>query len=222
MTDSAPQRARQRLRAAGRLKPFARGAELIVIGDHSREALLIESGAVKVVLSNADGSTLIAGMYGPGALVGELGLLDNRPRNATIVGQRAGQVVHVPGKIFLELYYGDRDVRQLVDAARRKRLDSADQFRLDVASKSVPIRIAGQLLAYGKAYGHAVDGELVIHDLTQEDLAHMVGAAKKSVERALKDLRLVNLVHTGRMRFVLPQPALLESLLGQPNWRPGR
>ena len=222
MTDSSPLRARQRLRAAGRLKPFARGAELIVIGDHSREALLIESGAVKVVLSNADGSTLIAGMHGPGQLVGELGLLDNRPRNATIVGQRAGQAVHVPGKIFLELYYGDHDVRQLVDAARRTRLDSADQFRLDVASKSVPIRIAGQLLAYGKAYGDAVGGELVIHDLTQEDLAHMVGAAKKSVERALKDLRLVNLVQTGRMRFVLPQPALLESLLGQSNWRPGK
>ena len=222
VTDQSLARARQRLREVGRPKPFARGAELMVVGDHSREVLLIESGAVKVILSNEDGSTLIVGMYGPGELVGELGVLDHRPRNATIVAQRPGHALHVPGRTFLELVNRDPDVRYLVDTTRRNRLDSADRFRLDVASKSVSIRIATQLLAYGKAYGESAGGELVIHDLSQEDLAHMVGAAKKSVERALRDLRLVNLVQTGRMRFVLPQPRLLESLLSRSNWRPGR
>ena len=194
----------------------------MVVGDHSREVLLIESGTVKVILSTEDGSILIVGMYGPGELVGELGVLDDRPRSATIVGHRSGRAVHVPGRVFLELVNRDQNVRQFVDTTRRTRLDSADRFRLDVASKSVSKRIAAKLLEYGRDYGELIDGRLVIGDLTQDDLAHMVGAAKKSVERALKDLRLVNLVHTGRMRFVLPDPDLLDSLLREPGWRPGK
>jgi CRP/FNR family transcriptional regulator, cyclic AMP receptor protein len=222
MTDQALHRARQRLREVGRVKSFARAAELMVMGEHSREVLLIESGAVKVILSTEDGSTLIVGMYGPGELVGELGVLDNRPRSATVVGQRAGHAVHIPGRIFLELVNRDPNVRQFVDTTQRIRLDSADRFRLDLASKSVLIRIAAKLLDYGRAYGESVGGELVIRDLSQDDLASMVGAAKKSVERALKDLRVVNLVQTGRMLFVLPRPDLLESLLRQSDWRPGK
>ncbi|MGH3943076.1 MAG: helix-turn-helix domain-containing protein [Pseudonocardiaceae bacterium] len=112
-------------------------------------------------------------------------------------------------------------MRMMVDDTLVRRLYKADRRQLAIASLDVPTRVASQLLAWAKEHGVRAGDGLLIRGLTQRDLAQVVTASEKTVESALSLLRSTGLLETRRCRFLLPDPALLEYLLGRPGWRPG-
>ncbi len=58
----------------------------------------------------------------------------------------------------------------------------------DLIFTDVPGRVAKQLLALSERFGsQEVDGLRVHHDLTQEELAQLVGASRETVNKALAD-----------------------------------
>nr|WP_052478604.1 Crp/Fnr family transcriptional regulator [Kibdelosporangium sp. MJ126-NF4]CEL19377.1 transcriptional regulator, Crp/Fnr family [Kibdelosporangium sp. MJ126-NF4]CTQ94824.1 transcriptional regulator, Crp/Fnr family [Kibdelosporangium sp. MJ126-NF4] len=210
------------LRDAGQRRSFDRTDRLMTIGAASEEVLLIESGAVKVLLSAGDGSELIVDLYGRGELIGELGVLSGRPRSATVVGHMAGVAVHIPGGRFRELARRHAYVLLLVNETLDRRLRNADCRQLAMASREVPSRVAYQLLSWARAHGeHTRDG-LRVQGITQRELAQTVNASEKSVDAALRLLRSDNLVRTGRCLYLLPDARRLAEKLDQPNWKPGR
>jgi CRP/FNR family transcriptional regulator, cyclic AMP receptor protein len=191
----------------------------MIAGAPSDEILLIKSGAVKVVLSAPNGSESILGLYGCGELIGELGVLSGEPRSATVIGHVDGAAIHVPSEAFRALLAQDRETLLLINETLHRRLRNADHRQLQLASRDVPSRVAAQLLAWAKSHGEQTGSGLVIRGITQRDLALIVTASEKSVEAALRSLRDAGLVETGRCRFTLLDPARLEQLLSQPDWR---
>lgn len=221
MDDQAIDRARHVLEAAGHPVRFRRGETLMSLGAHSDGVLLITSGSVKVVLTGDTGAQLVAGPYGPGELIGELGVLEHRPRSATVIAHRNGSAMHIPAAVFRALAGRDRDVLMLVNATLRDRLHNADRRQLAIASQHVATRVAAQLLAWAEAFGEPAGEGLMVRGITQGDLAKAVVASVKSVDLALKALRAEDLVRTGRLHYLLPDPASLANLLSRPDWRPG-
>ncbi|KAA9155924.1 Crp/Fnr family transcriptional regulator [Amycolatopsis acidicola] len=213
MVDPAVERARQRLRAAGRRTAFRRGQTLMSFGENSKDVLLIESGSLKVVLSERNGAQVVAGPYGPGELIGELGVLERRPRSATVIGHHSGAVVRVAAQVFRELTEQDRDVLVLLNATLRSRLHNADRRQLAIASQDVTTRVAAQLLAWARSFGDQDGREIVVRGIVQGDLAKAVVASNKTVDAALKTLRESGLLRTGRLRYVLPDADRLEDFL---------
>lgn len=58
----------------------------------------------------------------------------------------------------------------------------------DLVFTDVPGRVAKQLLDLADRFGHKTDdGIRVHHDLTQEELAQLVGASRETVNKALAD-----------------------------------
>ncbi len=221
MSDRAIPRVPHTLRGLGRLQSFLRGEFLMRYGEQSDEVLFIESGAVKIVLSTETGSESILGLCGHGELIGELGVISGRPRSATVIAHLGGVALHVPRITFLRILEQDREMRMMVDDTLVRRLYKADRRQLAIASLDVPTRVASQLLAWAKEHGVRAGDGLLIRGLTQRDLAQVVTASEKTVESALSLLRSTGLLETRRCRFLLPDPALLEYLLGRPGWRPG-
>jgi CRP/FNR family cyclic AMP-dependent transcriptional regulator len=215
-------RAKETLRRVGHTRPFHRDEFLMRYGDRSDEVLLIESGAVKVVLSAENGSESIVDLYGPSELIGEMGVISGQPRSATVIAHIDGAAVHVVRDVFLRLQDEDHDVLVLINHALRRRLQNADHRHLAIASRDVPTRVAAQLLAWAKAHGEPTRAGLLVQGLTQRELAQAVTASEKSVDAALKLLRSEGLVETRRRRYLLPAPDQLEHLLSQQDWRPGR
>ncbi|WAL66807.1 Crp/Fnr family transcriptional regulator [Amycolatopsis cynarae] len=181
--------------------------------------VLVESGSVKVVLSEHNGAQVIAGPYGPGELIGELGVLDQRPRSATVIAHRDGTGVRVVASIFRRLVEQDHDVLVLVNATLRDRLHRADRRQLAIASQDVTTRVAAQLLTWADTFGEASSDGVVVRGIPQGDLAKAVVASAKSVDAALKVLRAAGLVRTRRLWFLLPDPTLLRDLLNDRGWR---
>lgn len=194
----------------------------MTVGAASDEVLLIESGSVKVVLSAENGSESIVGLYGDGELIGELGVISDQPRSATVVAHLPGSAVHVPRVAFLRLMEQDMDTLVLVNDTLRRRLHNADHRQLAMAARDVPTRVAAQLLTWARKFGEQVERGLRVQGMTQRELAQVVTANEKTVDAALQQLRSAGLVETGRRSFLIPDPALLEHLLAQPDWRPGR
>lgn len=76
---------------------------------------------------------------------------------------------------------------QLLRALAR-RLRAADDRLAGLAFSDVPGRLAKQLLQLGEKFGRpSAEGLWVVHDLTQEELAQLVGSTRETVSKALID-----------------------------------
>lgn len=185
----------------------------MMAGSASDEVLLVESGAVKVLLTAPDGAQSMIGLYGRGELIGELGVLRGEPRSATVVGQRDGDALHVPASAFRALVERHPEVLVHLNEILHERLRNADRRQLALASRDVASRVVAQILEWAREYGERQGTTVVVRGMTQRELAQAVAASEKSVDAELGVLRSAGLVDTGRCRLTLLRPAVLEDLL---------
>ncbi len=212
VTDQLVEAARDALRAAGRPRPFAAGARLITAGSVSDEVLLVEGGAIKIVLADPDGAETLAGVYGPGALVGESGVMRGRPRSAHVVALTAGRAVHVAGSTFRRLVDENAAVRHLVDR-------TADDRRQLRQTHDVLTRVGTVLLSWARTVGVPTASGVLVHGLSQRDIAQAVVASEKSVEAALGALRAAGVLTTSRLAIRITGPDELARLVSTPRHR---
>ncbi|PRY36096.1 Crp/Fnr family transcriptional regulator [Umezawaea tangerina] len=218
MTDQLVEAARDALRAAGRPRPFAAGARLITAGSVSDEVLLVEGGAIKIVLADPDGAETLAGVYGPGALVGESGVMRGRPRSAHVVALTAGRAVHVAGSTFRRLVDENAAVRHLVDRTADDRRQVADDRQLR-QTHDVLTRVGTVLLSWARTVGVPTASGVLVHGLSQRDIAQAVVASEKSVEAALGALRAAGVLTTSRLAIRITGPDELARLVSTPRHR---
>ncbi|MEU4802608.1 Crp/Fnr family transcriptional regulator [Actinosynnema sp. NPDC023587] len=211
MPDHAADRGRAEIRSAGRLAPFHKGDRLITAGTRSDEVLLVDLGLLKALLPGPGVEPLV-GLLGPGDLMGEIGVINGRPRSAHVIALCEGRAVHLAASTFLRLRARSEDVRALVDQTSLKRQHDADD-RLLAHTRDVPLRVAAVLLKWVTERGHRTEAGLRLDGLSQRDLADAVAASEKSVETALGGLRARGLLRTARMSFTLPDPRALARIL---------
>jgi cAMP-dependent protein kinase regulator len=114
------------------LENFAPGEVIFREGDPSRHAYVIRSGTAEVVAKRTDGSgEVIARLY-PGDHFGELALLRDAPRTATIRTVTAVQVFKMSPGNFLALYFSLPGFRDNVSEIMKSRLNE-----LEARSRSV-------------------------------------------------------------------------------------
>ena len=211
------------LRNAGLPRSFSRGQLLIAAGDPSEFVLMVETGSVKVVLHGANGVDVIREFCGAGSLLGELGVIDDQPRSASVVARTHGIAVYVDATAFRELMRTAPELTVYVNALLRKRMRDADQRQLLYASSEVSRRVAQILLNWALVWGVPLSGgALQMQGVTQLEIAQFAIASVKTVDHVLRLLRSDKLLETGRRNYVVPDPQLLQRCLDDPDWRPGR
>jgi CRP/FNR family transcriptional regulator len=65
-------------------------------GDAGDGCHFVRSGAVKVSVIARDGQERLLAVLGPGSLIGELALIDDEPRSATVTALRRCQMPPLP------------------------------------------------------------------------------------------------------------------------------
>src|SRR3954465_10057849 len=149
--DRLADQVRTLLRNSGRARPFRRGEVLMGEGTRSDEVLLIESGKVKVVLHGPNGADSILGFYGAGELMGEMGVMGDRPRSADVIARVPGIALHVDAHTFRTLLRDHPQLAAYVTDVLSKRLFQADQRQRLHASFEVSVRVAKQLLSWAQS-----------------------------------------------------------------------
>ncbi len=120
-------------------------------------------------------------------MFGELSLFDPGPRVATAVAVSSARVHSLTRDDFVPLLDQPRVALSLL-AALGRRLRRTNEALADLVFSDVPGRVAKALLDLSSRFGRPVeDGTLVAHELTQEELAQLVGASRETVNKALAD-----------------------------------
>jgi CRP-like cAMP-binding protein len=143
---------------------------------------------VKLGRRSPDGRENLVAIYGPSDQFGELSLFDPGPRTATATVVTDARLARLP-KDALYKWATERPqiAMQLLRVVAR-RLRRTNTMLADLIFVDVPGRVAKQLLQLAQRFGSIDGGQLrVTHDLTQEELAQLVGASRETVNKALAD-----------------------------------
>src|ERR1700710_684845 len=165
-----------------------RGTTLFTEGEPGESLYIVLSGKVKLGRRSSDGRENLVAVMGPADQFGELSLFDPGPRTATAVAVTDAQLARLP-KDALHQWITERPKLglQMLRAVAR-RLRRTNTMLADLIFVDVPGRVAKQLLQLAQRFGSVDGGQLrVTHDLTQEELAQLVGASRETVNKALAD-----------------------------------
>ncbi len=82
-------------------KMFAAGEEIFRIGDRGRNAYFIESGSVEVSILR-DGEPFVIAELGVGEIFGEMSMIDDAPRSATVTAKEDTEVIEIQHSHFIQ------------------------------------------------------------------------------------------------------------------------
>jgi CRP-like cAMP-binding protein len=121
-------------------------------------------------------------------MLGELSLFDPGPRSLSATAVSDSELAGLGHADLAEFLNGRPEVaRQLLQALAR-RLRRTNDTLADMVFSDVPGRVAKALLDLSRRFGRQTEqGVMVAHELTQEELAQLVGASRETVNKALAD-----------------------------------
>ena len=155
---------------------------------HGDRLYVVTTGKVKLGRTAADGRENLLAVMGPGEMFGELSLFDPGPRTATATAVTATTLSGLGNSDLDPLLSQRPEVAGRLLAALARRLRRTNEAMADLVFSDVPGRVAKALLDLAQRFGvQTSDGLRVTHDLTQEELAQLVGASRETVNKALAD-----------------------------------
>ena len=176
------------LRASMVEQRIAKGDALFVEGEPGDRMYVIIDGKIKLGHASTDGRESLLAVVGPGEMCGELSLFDPGPRTATATALTDAIVVSLGHDALRPWLTGRPEVAEALLAALAQRLRRTNEAMADLVFSDVPGRVAKALMELGEKFGEITpDGLLVTHDMTQEELAQLVGASRETVNKALAD-----------------------------------
>jgi CRP/FNR family transcriptional regulator, cyclic AMP receptor protein len=167
---------------------LSRGEHLFMEGDDGDRLYVVLEGKIKLTRAAADGRENLWSVIGPGEMFGELSLFDPRPRTSTASAVTDAALAALAHDALRPWLLERPEVSMHMLQALARRLRRANDVTADLVFTDVPGRVAKNLLDLAERFGQQErDGLHVHHDLTQEELAQLVGASRETVNKALAD-----------------------------------
>ncbi|MDO5722007.1 MAG: Crp/Fnr family transcriptional regulator [Actinomycetaceae bacterium] len=176
------------LRAKMGQTTLRRGEVLFNEGDPGNRLFIITEGKVKLGHASLDGRENLLAVLGPGEIIGELTLFDPGPRSTTATAVSPVTLLHLDHADLVGILDTNPTMSKHMLRALARRLRRTNESLADLVFSDVPGRVAKALLDLADRFGSVTDeGVHVPHDLTQEELAQLVGASRETVNKSLAD-----------------------------------
>ncbi len=167
---------------------LSRGEHLFLEGDDGDALYVVIDGKMKLTRAAADGRENLLSVIGPSEMFGELSLFDPRPRTSGASAVTDSRLAELGHDDLRELLTSRPQVSLHLLRALAQRLRRSNDVKAGLVFTDVPGRVAKALLDLAGRFGvPQEDGLQVNHDLTQEELAQLVGASRETVNKALAD-----------------------------------
>jgi CRP/FNR family cyclic AMP-dependent transcriptional regulator len=169
------------------VRSFPRNTVIISEGDNSDSMYVVLNGKVKVYLSDDEGKEIIINILKEGDYFGELALLDESPRSASVMTLEDCKFAVLSKQAFDECLTSNPEIALQVIRGLSARLRYLTENVKSLALMDVYGRVARTLLEMAEDQNGV---QVINQKLTQRDIASMVGASREMVSRILKDLSL--------------------------------
>lgn len=187
-------------------KSATRSTTVMAGGDATDSLYIVLSGRLKVMMSDADGKEVILSILGPGEFFGEMGLIDDAPRSASVVAIEACELLSIAKRDFKKCLADNFEMTMAVMRGLVRRLREADRKIGSLALLDVYGRVARLLLDMSET----VEGEkIVTKRLPKQDIAKMIGASREMVSRVMKDLQMGGYIEVRGSNIVLRDTIVL-------------
>jgi CRP/FNR family cyclic AMP-dependent transcriptional regulator len=184
--------------ASGVTRTFPKNAVLIHDGDIGDSLYIILSGRVKVLIPDEEGHEVILSVMGAHEFFGEMGLLDDQPRSASVETLEASEMLRLSKAGFTNILKDNFELAMLIIRNLVRRMREADRKIESLALIDVYGRVARLLIEMAQN----VEGKWIVeHAPPKQEIARMIGASREMVSRVVKDLHRKGLIRAEKRRI---------------------
>lgn len=200
-----------RIRPELRFKHFNKREVVLHKGGSGDALLFLLSGQLQVVDITEDGRAIGLRMLAPGDFFGEIALINDSTRSASVVATSDVLVAFLPAATALHLFSHSPSVARQMLRHLAQKIQSDSEFRAVLSINNTARRIYTylSLLQRPDGNGHAVIDNLPTH----QDIANMINTSRETVTRALLSLVQQGIVQKESNRLVILDPAALQKLV---------
>ena len=184
--------------------------DVIFHADESGDVFcLIKEGQVKVTMISPEGKEIILSLLGTGEFFGEMALIEDEPRSATVVATEALELVTIWRSDFLQILAENFSITKKVLMEMSHRLRNASNRIESLATMDVYGRLARFFLDLAREQGKSLDnGYVAVTRPTHQAIANMIGTSRETVSRLIHDLMRQNLLLSEGKTIYLRKSAL--------------
>jgi CRP/FNR family cyclic AMP-dependent transcriptional regulator len=177
-------------------RTYPAGATVISMEQPGEAAYVVLDGTVKIRLEQHDGTELLLGIMRAGEIVGEMSLIDDLGRSASVVTMEESFIAAMPRSVFWECLRTMPGMTYNLVGILSRRLRLANAQVQSLADHDVTGRVARQLLALAEEFGEddPAGGVRIPIRLTQSDIAALVSASRVRVNQILVENRRLGLL----------------------------
>lgn len=179
-------------------------------GDFGDSLYIVMSGKVKLGRRTRDGRENMLAVFGASDLCGELSVFDPGPRTSNAVALTDTRLAHLRQSVIRPWIAERPQIAEQLLRVLARRLRRTNDMLADLIFTDVPGRVAKHLLLLARKFGNREGNALrVTHDLTQEELAQLVGASRETVNKALADFASRNWLRLEGKSVIILDPERL-------------
>lgn len=195
--------------ASARPRTFRAGEPIFHMGDPGDSMMLVEAGEVRISYPAPDGRAVVMSELKPGAVFGEIALLDGGPRSADATASTACRLLVFERRVLVAMLEASWPLAEAVLKLVCARLRRSDERMADLAFSDLPGRLAKILIA--RARPAPGGGPPRVSD-TQGALAALAGGSRENVNRWLRKWQKEGLVAIAEGRIsILDAEGLLRA-----------
>ena len=192
---------------------FDKGEAIFNEGDTDRRMYLLERGRVKLVRHSNDKRVQLLSIHTAGEMLGEIPVFDptGGPRTASAIAITSHtRVLWLENDVLFKWLNKHPHVAVNMLQVMAARMRANNERISDLVFMDVPARLAKTLLNLASRFGEPITAGLrVQHDLTQEELAQLVGASRETVNKALMDFANRGWIMSQGRSIIIYKPGML-------------
>lgn len=190
-----------------------KGSVLFNKGDTGTKLYAVCAGAIRISSTSEEGNDAILNLIVPGDIFGEISFLDRGPRTADAVVIEDSEVMEIERQDFTQLLREYPEVSMRLIEILCSRLRHTSEQVEDIIFLSLPHRLAKALLhLYQRSSSDEAPVKLRI---TQQEISQMIGAARESTNKQLREWERRKWLRLERNCIVILAPDALKSLVSE-------
>ena len=199
--------------AEGSVRHYRKGTYVCHQGEPATEVYFLVAGRIEASSVSTNGSRVFHATVDTPQFVGEMGILGDMPRTASLLALQDSELWTAAGETFLTFLAAQPTATRAVLRALARQTQSQQAFADDLLFLDLKGRVAKRLLQLVTPdLEHLPADGSVVPEVTQADLASLCGGSRENVTRILAEFQRRGLVRRDGHRYVLKKVAGLAKM----------
>ena len=202
------------------VRHFQTDEEIFAKGDAGNALWGVLTGRVCIYTVSPEGEEAILNVLEPGEIFGEIALLDGGPRTASVRVMQAGDLLQIHRDHFMHFLHEHPELGVSIMSVLCGRIRMNVEFIENTVFLNLGARLAKRLVTLAEVHGKpGPRGVRIDFKISQQALAHMVGATRERVNKELSPWREQGLIDLEDGMIVICQPDDLKRMASKEKHR---